>query len=63
MTTSFMKIYLYNFKIFNKLFIKSFILLATFVTGYLRTIIGIMLKLVKYFLNFISDKINNLIKR
>ena len=47
MTLNFLKIYLYNTKIFNKIFVKSIILIFTFFIGYFRISIKILIKVIK----------------
>lgn len=49
MTLNSFKIYFYNAKIFNKLFIKSVILFSTFIVGYFKIIIKLNIKLIKFF--------------
>ena len=49
MTLNFFNIYFYNAKIFNKVFLKSVILLITFIVGYLKMILKIALKITKIF--------------
>ena len=55
MTSNYKKIYFYNLKLFNKILNKSFILLLTFINGYLRIIIKLIIKLLLK--NIISLKI------
>ena len=47
MTLNFLKIYFYNIKIFNKIFVKSLILFFTFFIGYLKIAINILIKIIK----------------
>ena len=49
MTLNFFKIYFYNIKILNKIFLKSLILIFTFFIGYLRIAIKIIIKTTKIF--------------
>lgn len=49
MTLNSFKIYFYNAKIFNKVFIKSVILFSTFIVGYFKIIIKLSIKLIKFF--------------
>ena len=46
MTSNIFKIYFFNIKIFNKLFIKSLIITTTFIVCYLRSSISLIVKLI-----------------
>ena len=47
MTSNFLKIYYFNFKIFNYLFIKACIMILICFIGYLRILLGTMIKTLK----------------
>ena len=49
MTRNFFKIYFYNIKILNKIFLKSLILILTFLIGYFKIAIKIIIKTTKLF--------------
>ena len=56
MTKRIFKMYNFNSKIFNRLLLKSFILFLAFISGYLRSIISLKVKLLKKI--FINIKYN-----
>ena len=55
MTTNYLKIFKYNLKLFNKMFYKSTILFITFIFGYFRSCLSIIIKVLK----IVSLKITN----
>ena len=50
MTSNIFKIYFFNIKIFNKLFIQSLVLTITFIVGYLRSSTSLIIKLINIFI-------------
>ena len=56
MTSNYLKIFKFNFKIFNKLFYKSVVLFFAFIIGSLRSFLGIFIKSLKLFSLKLTNK-------
>ncbi len=62
MTSNFAKIFTYNLKIFNRLFIYSIVLLLSFLIGYVKSSLSLISKIIKLLSFKILYLIDNFIK-